>query len=1272
MSDLEQAGSIGASAGSIFAYKDISIDSFADVLDMATARYFSLIRNQRKRHKAINRMAKAIAEDSARMERVYGAGAPLNPGNLRVFLNETTTVALLDSVLNPRPAYQNESRVHCYEQWVETCDPIDAGDIDEKLLKDAFRCVGKQFDTIKDNFNVNEQQIIYRETEKQAIALFAIADRIVPERGTFLEYIKKLSKAYIAPENMGIFRYSRAKTPFSGRSAEISKLKEFCFSNKQLAWWSVSGRGGVGKSRLVYELCRDIRDHRGTWYSVFLPEAFFNSIDRFDRNWSLDRNLLAIVDYPNYNIWKIGAWLKRLIESDTVNRKIRLLILERDGPGDTYNNDDQDYYPIVSRLRAGKYFIDGRTGAAGPIWFQKLGATVGGRVLSNICHNRECMPLHLKPLDNADCLNIIEEYCKDRQDADGINLRIMKLWEKCDPGLNHLPILNIIIAAADDNPDVFECTDLWQLLDMLYECEIERIIAATGNAGRDDPVFIATIFSLVIADVISKAEPRSDCINGICAAAGLGRNSDEALKIIECVAKICRREDEGAAGSDANEATGGEADNAADIASGSAAGVNIGNTTDDNISNGVEGGVTSIADNAAADDTGITVADDIDGAATDDTKGATADETDSATVDNFDGAAQDDTDGATTDDADDTVADNAEDFVVSATMDVAGSDAEGSVREDSGSDAEKNTRGNVQDDVEYNAEKNAGGSDQNVAENEDEISEKNIGVDSVRADSVGADGVSVGYIAEGNIAADSVAEGNIAISTAISLLANKPANPQTGATSGPLLNTPITGLDIFSCYFAVKTLAVYGGYKGCGKYTVDIAWNRYAYSTANFIYRIIADQYYEYGIYDLQSCYDIIFKIPRRPGRTNAALYAELMVYLSAGLDIPGISDAALRLERLRGRGFSRDRHVAFRLLLLLYNLFLSQDWTGRKETVTLMDELRDQGFEYDKDMALILAQSMFILTAKQEEDGIKNTVARLESLRNQGFEQDRDITLELIKALLNLTTKQDAAGRKATVEHMLELRNQGFEQDRDITLELSKAMLNLTIKQEESGIEDTILLIENLRNQGFKRDKDIALIYAQALLNLTTKQDEAGVAKTVAKLEALRNQGFESDRDITRELSTALFNQTTRQDAAGIIKTVKRLDDIRNSGFTDDRDISLRLAQALFSLTTKPGAIVRKEASTRIDALRRHVYEQDREITLTLVKSLYNLTIEQDSEGTKETVTRIEEICAQGYSQDNEIKLLFAKSLFNLTTKLDENGIAETVSKLESLRNQK
>lgn len=53
---------------------------------------------------------------------------------------------------------------------------------------------------------------------------------------------------------------------FVGREKELVELNKFCSADKELLWWSLVGKGGIGKSRLVYQWLKQLSNN---WFGFF-------------------------------------------------------------------------------------------------------------------------------------------------------------------------------------------------------------------------------------------------------------------------------------------------------------------------------------------------------------------------------------------------------------------------------------------------------------------------------------------------------------------------------------------------------------------------------------------------------------------------------------------------------------------------------------------------------------------------------------------------------------------------------------------------------------------------------------------------------------------------------------------------------------------------------------------------------------------------------------------------------------------------------------------
>ena len=121
--------------------------------------------------------------------------------------------------------------------------------------------------------------------------------------------------------------------PFTGREPEQAQLRQFCEAEAQLLWWAVTGPGGMGKSRLVYEFCKSMAAEgwkvqrfeashsRGgparslTELPGWMPEA--------------DRTIVVLDDVQAY-MESVCAWMIKMDRTPR-SEELRILLLEREG-----------------------------------------------------------------------------------------------------------------------------------------------------------------------------------------------------------------------------------------------------------------------------------------------------------------------------------------------------------------------------------------------------------------------------------------------------------------------------------------------------------------------------------------------------------------------------------------------------------------------------------------------------------------------------------------------------------------------------------------------------------------------------------------------------------------------------------------------------------------------------------------------------------------------------------------------------------------------------
>jgi len=160
------------------------------------------------------------------------------------------------------------------------------------------------------------------------------------DRSSFAFYIDNERQNSIALSDLD---YRSSKIPFYSRKAEISAIDAFCSDDRPVLWWSVTGNGGAGKSRLAHEY---IQSHLSDgWKGLFLRDEFFTQVGgpgKYQQfiDWSYPKHLLLIVDNAQRYSESVAQWIESVVSrSNSGGNKIRILLLERTDLGDARYND---------------------------------------------------------------------------------------------------------------------------------------------------------------------------------------------------------------------------------------------------------------------------------------------------------------------------------------------------------------------------------------------------------------------------------------------------------------------------------------------------------------------------------------------------------------------------------------------------------------------------------------------------------------------------------------------------------------------------------------------------------------------------------------------------------------------------------------------------------------------------------------------------------------------------------------------------------------------
>lgn len=247
-------------------------------------------------------------------------------------------------------------------------------------------------------------------------ALRVILERLLEETNQ-AAYQELVRTSYVSPpisKEERSMLFDSDYFPFSGRDVELKRLEDYCAAEGRILWWAVTGPGGMGKSRLVYEFCK--RKQADGWKT----ERFEAHPSRGSPVRSLEElaawtpdisKTIVVLDDVQAHMETVCSWLSRM-DRTARSEDLRILLLERDGK----NLDSASW----------------------------LGANPCGDGLDEWCYDENF--LHLEPMTDDDLMEIMDNYAA----AAGKKLsarRLLNVLERVDPELKR-PLYAIAIADA--------------------------------------------------------------------------------------------------------------------------------------------------------------------------------------------------------------------------------------------------------------------------------------------------------------------------------------------------------------------------------------------------------------------------------------------------------------------------------------------------------------------------------------------------------------------------------------------------------------------------------------------------------------------------------------------------------------------------------------------------------------------------------------------------------------------------------------------------------
>ncbi len=158
--------------------------------------------------------------------------------------------------------------------------------------------------------------------------------------GSFAEQIDNLGLPKVITTNK--FSFANSNIGFYGRYDEQKEIEKFMSDNRPLLFWSVTGRGGVGKSKFALHICKKYEYEN--WKAAWLNKDKIEDINKVARNDGYNKPLLFVCDYAGEYIETIKTLLLKL--SINTQYKIRVLMLERSGYNQISNSDYFTYSDV--------------------------------------------------------------------------------------------------------------------------------------------------------------------------------------------------------------------------------------------------------------------------------------------------------------------------------------------------------------------------------------------------------------------------------------------------------------------------------------------------------------------------------------------------------------------------------------------------------------------------------------------------------------------------------------------------------------------------------------------------------------------------------------------------------------------------------------------------------------------------------------------------------------------------------------------------------------
>jgi len=346
-----------------------------------------------------------------------------------------------------------------------------------------------------------------------------------------------------------------------------------------------------------------------------------------------------------------------------------------------------------------------------------------------------------------------------------------------------------------------------------------------------------------------------------------------------------------------------------------------------------------------------------------------------------------------------------------------------------------------------------------------------------------------------------------------------------------------------------------------------------------------------------------------------------------------------------------------------LFSLAIEQTMEESAHSVDKLGLLYEQ-FHTSEELAAVYAKGLVNLTLKQTLEGCTHSVDKLRLLHEQ-FPTSEELTVMYAMGLYNLASMQTLEESVHSFDK-LELLYEQFHTSEHLAVGYATGLVNLAVKQT---LEESAHSIDKLRmlHEQFPTSEELTVMYAKGVFNLSTKQILEELAHSVDKLRLLHEQ-FPASKDLATEYAKGLVNLAVKQTLEESAHSIDKLR-LLHEQFPTSEELTVMYAKGVFNLSTEQ---ILEERAHSVDKLRllHEQFPTSEELAVMYAKGVFNLSSKQILEEHAHSVDKLRMLYEQ-FPASKDLAIEYATGLFYLSTEQTLEESARSVDKLGMLYEQ-